>query len=99
MVNKILITFAGIVSGIFIAKKLKLINNIGNNTSKISGQSSDIYRLHGIPNISYSQNGHVYCKHVVDVVVSPNGKTVTYTTDDGTILEYFKDVLSNIRKK
>jgi hypothetical protein len=92
----ILITLAGIVTGISLAK---LSIHSPFFTSKISGQSSDIYRLHGIPNIRYIQNGHAYCKHVMDVVVSPNDKTVIYTTDDGTILEYFKDVLTDIRKK
>jgi len=94
----ILITLAGIVTGIFISKKLQFIKNTSSKLPEISGLSCNIIKINGIFNITYSQYGRKYTKRVIDVVVSPSGNVITYTTEDGLKLEYFKDVLIAVRE-
>ena len=96
--KKVLITLAGIVTGIFISKKLQIIKNTSSKPPEISGLSCNITKINGISNITYSQYDRKYTKRVIDVVVSPSGNVVTYITEDWLKLEYFKDVLIAVRE-
>jgi hypothetical protein len=97
MVNKILITFAGVLSGIFIAKKLQIIKNNPKLKSNKILKYSNLFEVG--ENITYGCDGLIYRDVIVKIKPGRDNLYFTYVLRSGVSLVYYKNRLLNVIKE